>query len=158
MQLLRRYRFLLIIYVPAAALAYFEARRHVQPAPPAQLADVLAQLDPESKNANYFKGLLAIQEQRPREARKYFERALALSDNDENDERLVYYYSLVLIGLNEDSVRIDDAVDRWRRRFPHSTRPDPRRIDPRRIQYELRAGLNAAAANQRRTKPDGSPY
>lgn len=157
MQWLRRYRFLLIIYVPAATLAFFEARRHVEPAPKAQLADVLAQLDPQSKNANYFKGLLAIERQQPQEARRYFEQALAASDNDDGDELLPYYYTMVLIALNEEPARIDAAAERWRRRYPHSTRPDPRRIDPQRIRYELRAGLNAAASPGR-AKPDDSPY
>lgn len=147
--LLRRYRFLLIVYAPAIALGVCEAQRRFQPASEVQLFDVLAELDPNSKQANFFKGYQAIERNEPEQARKYFEKALAASDNDEADEPLLRYYALVLIGLGEERELIDAAVERWRRRFPRSVYPDPRTIDPQRIRQELRNGLNAARRDSR---------
>jgi hypothetical protein len=142
MQLLRRYRFLLLIYSAAALVAWHEVRNKFQragPTPPA-VADVLCDLDPASHMGNFFKGLEAFETYQAllgrgsigeahhyaEQARGYFERALASSYNDIEDEQLVYYYALTLIELGAPEAQIERIVNTWRYNFPYTQNPDPR--------------------------------
>ena len=74
---------------------------------------------------HYVRGYQAFKQNRLQDARKHFERALAVG---QLDEHLLYNYALTLVLLEEDPVQVSGAVEAWRRNFPHSHHPDPRLI------------------------------
>ena len=43
-----------------------------------------------------------------------------------DQEELYHFYAFILVKLNESPEKIEAAVERWRRHFPYSQRPDPR--------------------------------
>jgi hypothetical protein len=138
---LRRYGFLMIVYVPALSLAALEMHRRLYQdgaAPDAEsaklqsrysfeYAKLFEEIYPESPRSESYKGLSALlNEKNPQKAREHFESALATGFK--SDEQLLYYYALTLVLLKEDPEKINAAVRTWRVNFPKSALPDPRTV------------------------------
>ncbi len=68
------------------------------------------------------------------EASRHFQRAIELGLK--SDEMLYYHYALTLMRLQEDPVRIDQAIAEWRRNFPFSAQPDLQ-VQRQRIEEQL---------------------
>lgn len=80
---------------------------------------------PDLPAAIYARGLRALQRQDWESARRDFETALAARYY--TDESLLHNYALLLIHLRRPGPEIDRAAELWRKHFPHSKNPDPRR-------------------------------
>ena len=147
-KLLKRLRLLLVVYAVAAVVALYEgaavrdsgtgaARAREQKRRRDLLrddreAELLGRIYPQRRDSNYLKGLRALLPRAgppdPATARRYFERALAA---DEKDEDLLYTYAFTLDLLGEDPALVNAAVADWRRNFPFSQRAGPRSADVR---------------------------
>ena len=141
MDILRRYRFLLVILglVAVAALweppsrdeetgapssAEFEAKRRA--------ADVLGQLYPDGDEVYYTIAVTQIKKGDFQGARENLERALetGVKTNEDN----FYYYAAVLVAFDAPQEEIDAAVQQWRFHFPFSSRPVPTTLIRKRVE------------------------
>lgn len=141
MDILRRYRFLLVILglVTVAALweppnrdpktgapstAEFEAKRRA--------ADVLGQLYPDGDEVYYTIAVSQIKKGDFQGARENLERALetGVKTNEDN----FYYYAAVLVALGAPQKEIDAAIQQWKFHFPFSSRPDPMTLSRSRVE------------------------
>lgn len=86
---------------------------------------VLESRYPELPRSIYQRGLRALQERDLHLAKRSFERAL--SADYYTNESLLHNYALLLIALREPAPEIDRAAELWRKHFPQSKNPDPRR-------------------------------
>ena len=78
---------------------------------------------PESADAYYGLARAAAEQGDLAEARLHFERAIGKEDKTKED---VYYdYAVLLVRMGADRESIDEAVGKWKRYFPLSTRRDP---------------------------------
>jgi len=81
---------------------------------------------PELPSSVYARGLRSLQTRDYVSARRDFETALAADYY--TDESLLHNYALLLIHLREPRPEVDRAAELWRKHFPHSKNPDPRRF------------------------------
>ncbi|MFN0198133.1 MAG: hypothetical protein ACKVT0_15405 [Planctomycetaceae bacterium] len=146
---LQSYRFLLLVYGLASAVACWEivfCRQKVDMYldPQANFTDTLYDLYPqrgEAKIERALQALLCLQSQtlqQPtpaaceqyeskdlrREIRLAFEQGLRTGIKSE--EGLYYHYLQILMGSQEPRLKIDAAYRAWKRNFPLSKLPDPR--------------------------------
>lgn len=122
-----------VILVVAAAFAWIEygqsQKGHLQPRahprghpqlagrPLEELADVLLSLHPESAEPNFLMGKALAERGKLREARSYFEKAVAVERRNLN---LLFLYARLLLDLGEDPERVKAVVDEIRRYYPRS--------------------------------------
>ncbi|MBK7949175.1 MAG: hypothetical protein IPK00_10650 [Deltaproteobacteria bacterium] len=83
---------------------------------------------PDLPRSTYHRGLRALQARDYLGARQSFETALGARYY--TDESLLHNYALLLIHLREPKPTIDRAAELWRKHFPQSRNPDPRRYEP----------------------------
>ena len=80
---------------------------------------------PELPRSIYQRGLRALQDRDLHLPKRSFEKAL--SADYFTNEGLLHNYALLLIALREPASEIDRAAELWRKHFPQSRNPDPRR-------------------------------
>jgi len=88
-----------------------------------QLFDTYAELYPERPEMLFERGMRARIDGDDKQAREYFERAIATGFKTRED--LYYEYCLVLRRLKAPQNEIDAAVANWKRLFPASKLQDP---------------------------------
>jgi hypothetical protein len=148
-QKLRAFRFLIVVYGLAAAVASWEFAHRGRAVnlyldPHANFADTLHELYPQRGEAHYEKAIqatlclqsLSLRQPVPgpcrqfdgqdlrREIRREFEQAL--DTRIKTREGLYYHYLQILVGSQAPPNEIDAAYQAWRRNFPLSQLPDPR--------------------------------
>lgn len=128
MNLLMRFRFLLVVVVLAGSRAMWEiaTREHTEPAGSSvPISDLISELHPELPAAAYRRGIVAQFVHKDYvQARESYELALAMGLK--TNETLFHQYIEVLIHLGEDDETVEAAVQNWRWNFPNSRLPDPR--------------------------------
>ena len=82
-----------------------------------ELAGVLLSLHPESAEPNFLMGKALAERGRLREARPYFDKALAVERRNLN---LLFLYARLLLDLGEEPARVKAVVDEIRRYYPRS--------------------------------------
>jgi len=142
-ELLRRYRFLMLIYGAAFLAGLYE---FLDNRPPEEPADVMLELYPDSSEIQYKLARYFQSQGDLRKARIHFENAL--ETRVKTDENLFWHYALTLVLLKADPAEIDKAVAAWRYNFPDSKRPDPR--EPEALHYDQPRVAPSAAGQVRR--------
>ena len=117
-----------IFFCAAAALEL--ARAHLSTPEAVERADraaahAIETRYPDLPRSIYHRGLRALQAHDLVGARRSFE--TALDARYYTDESLLHNYALLLIHLREPKPAIDRAAELWRKHFPQSRNPDPRR-------------------------------
>lgn len=150
-RVLQPFRFLTVVYGLAVAVGCWEFTQRQRKvdlylAPKANFTDTFQELYPRRGESNYEKAIqtsLCLQSQNRQqltpaacrqfdtrdlhfEVRRRFEQALRTQIKTE--EGLYYYYLQILVGSEAAPQQIEAAYKSWRRNFPLSRLPDPRRL------------------------------
>ena len=128
-ELLRRFRFLMIVCAMAFLAATWELSdptRNVATRLPTRsdFPNVWAQLYPGDFETLHGSALAYAHRGQWAEARETMETALATGVT--NSEALLYDYAVVLVYCEATQEEIDAAAGAWQYNFPHSESPDPR--------------------------------
>lgn len=121
-----RFRFLMVICIPAAIAGLFE---YLDPdglgskTDPETSIPVWEQLYPNDEESLRTRARDEIRIGRFAEARQLLETAIT-ADTTTNED-LLYDYILLLKAMKAETADVDAAVANWQRNFPHSERPNP---------------------------------